>query len=74
VAIGGLAGAAFAGVLAKALVSLPVGGLVADAVRLFDPLAYAASLLCIVIACLLAASIPAIRAARTDPIATLREE
>jgi predicted permease len=74
VAIGGLAGAAFAGVLAKALVSLPVVGLVADAVRLFDPLAYAASLLCIVIACLLAASIPAIRAARTDPIAPLREE
>jgi putative ABC transport system permease protein len=74
VALGVVIGAAFAGALGNALISLPVTGQVAEAVRLFDPLAYGASLLCIVIACLLAASIPAVRAARVDPIATLREE
>jgi ABC-type antimicrobial peptide transport system permease subunit len=37
-------------------------------------MAYAASVLCIIAACLLAASIPALRAARIDPIATLRED
>lgn len=74
VALGVVTGAAFAGALANALISLPVAGQVAEAVRLFDPLAYGAGLLCIVIACLLAASIPAVRAARVDPIATLREE
>ncbi len=47
-----------------------IGGIV----DVFDPLAYAASLLCIVTACALAASIPALRAARIDPIATLRQE
>jgi ABC-type antimicrobial peptide transport system permease subunit len=37
-------------------------------------MAYAASLLVIVIACLLGASVPALRAARVDPIATLRND
>jgi ABC-type lipoprotein release transport system permease subunit len=36
--------------------------------------AYAASLLVIVTACILAASVPAVRAARLDPIATLRQD
>ncbi len=40
----------------------------------FDPMAYAASLLVIVTACVLAVSIPAVRAARIDPIATLRRD
>jgi hypothetical protein len=37
-------------------------------------LAYAVSLLVIVIACVTAASVPALRAARLDPIATLRND
>ena len=43
-------------------------------VRVTDPSAYAASLLVIVAACLLAAWIPATRAARLDPMRTLRQE
>jgi hypothetical protein len=37
-------------------------------------MAYTASLLVIVIACVLDASLPALRAARVDPIATLRND
>jgi ABC-type antimicrobial peptide transport system permease subunit len=37
-------------------------------------MAYAASLLVIVIACVLAAAVPALRAARVDPIAMLRND
>ena len=39
-----------------------------------DPVAYAASLIVIVAACLVAAWIPATRAARVDPMQTLRQE
>ena len=42
-------------------------------VRLFDPVAYGASLLCIVTACACAALIPALRAGRIDPVAALRQ-
>jgi len=42
-------------------------------VRLFDPVAYGASLLCIVTACVCAALIPALRAGRIDPVAALRQ-
>jgi ABC-type antimicrobial peptide transport system permease subunit len=48
----------------------PVGSVV----RLFDPVAYGASLLCIVTACAGAALIPALRAGRSDPVATLRQD
>lgn len=51
-----------------------LGSEIANTVRVFDPMAYAASLLVIVIACVLAASVPAWRAARVDPIATLRND
>jgi len=43
-------------------------------IKVFDPAAYATSLLIIVVSCLLAAAIPALRAARIDPIATLRQD
>jgi ABC-type lipoprotein release transport system permease subunit len=42
-------------------------------VHVTDPVAYAASLMVIVAACLLAAWIPATRAARIDPMQTLRQ-
>ena len=66
VAGGGLA-AALAIILTSAASDLSI-------VHVFDPAAYAASLLVIVTSCVLAASIPALRAARIDPIATLRKD
>ena len=51
---------------------MPVASLIRDIVHVFDPVAYAASLLVIITSCVLAASGPAFRAARLNPIATLR--
>jgi ABC-type antimicrobial peptide transport system permease subunit len=45
-----------------------------EIVHLLDPVAYAVSLLFIVIACVWGASIPARRAARIDPIVALRQD
>lgn len=47
---------------------------VAQIVHVTDPVAYAISLLLIVGACRLAASIPAARASRVDPMQTLRQD
>jgi predicted permease len=41
---------------------------------ILDPVAYMASLLVIVTSCMLAVSVPALRAARIDPIVTLRKD
>jgi hypothetical protein len=73
VGFGLLAGGGLAAALAIVLMSL-AGSEIANTVRVLDPLAYAASLLVIVIACVLGASVPALRAARVDPIATLRND
>jgi len=74
VGIGLIVGGGLAWGLATVLMSTPAASRIGNIVDVFDPLAYAASLLCIVTACVLAASIPALRAARIDPIATLRQE
>ena len=74
VAYGLLAGAVLAASLATLLLSLPFGALIAEIVRVTDPIAYLTSLVVIVAACLLAAWIPASRAARLDPMKTLRQE
>jgi len=74
VGIGLIAGAALAWVLATVLMTTPAAAQIGRIVNVFDLPAYAASLLCIVIACILAASLPAARAARIDPIATLRQD
>jgi predicted permease len=42
--------------------------------RIFDPLTFAVSVAFIIAACLLAAALPALRAARVDPIETLRRD
>jgi hypothetical protein len=73
VACGLVAGAGFAAALATVLMALPTGALT-DVVRVSDPIAYVASLIVIVAACLLAAWIPASRAARLDPMRTLRQD
>ena len=46
----------------------------AEIVHVLDPVAYAVSLLIIIAACLVAAAIPATRAARLDPTRALRQE
>ncbi len=74
VLLGLLAGAGLAAVLATVLLATPFGAFIGEIVRVTDPVAYAASLLLIITACLLAAWIPASRAARVDPMQSLRQE
>ncbi len=74
VGIGLAAGGGLAAALAILLMATPVAAEIGNLVRVFDPVAYGASLLVIVTSCVLAASLPALRAARIDPIATLRKD
>jgi predicted permease len=74
VAYGLLAGVGLAASLATILMAMPAGAMIAEIVHVTDPIAYGASLTVIVAACLLAAWIPARRAARLDPMRTLRQE
>jgi ABC-type antimicrobial peptide transport system permease subunit len=74
VLFGLLAGAALAASLATLVLGTEFGALISNIVHVTDPIAYLASLLVIVVACLFAAWIPASRAARVDPMKTLRQE
>jgi hypothetical protein len=74
VVYGLIAGAGCAGGLAAAVIATPVGAYISQIVHVTDPVAYASSLLVIIAACLLAAWIPAARAAKVDPMRTLRQE
>jgi hypothetical protein len=74
VGLGILVGAGFAGILGTVLLATPAAGLIGSTVRLFDPIAYAASLLCVVAACLCAALIPARRAGRIEPLSALKND
>ncbi len=74
VGFGLLAGASLALALATLLIAAPLAGAIAEVVHVTDPLAYAGSLLLIIAACLLAAAVPARRAARLDPMQTLRQD
>jgi hypothetical protein len=84
VVMGLVIGGGLAVALARLLMATPLAAISAplgatalqlnDIVRVFDPVAYAASLLCIIAACLPAALVPALRAARVDPLQSLREE
>jgi ABC-type antimicrobial peptide transport system permease subunit len=73
-ALGLAAGAGLAAALAIVLMETPDASEIGGWVHVFDPVAYAPSLLVIVISCVLAVSVPALRAARLDPIATLRQD
>jgi predicted permease len=68
-----IAGAALAAALAAAVLATPFGALISQIVHVTDPVAYLASLGLIVVVCLLAAWIPAARAAKVDPMRTLRQ-
>ncbi len=73
VGIGLLLGGGFAAALGGVLLATPAAEEIGAIVRLFDPIAYAASLTCIVVACTCACLIPALRAAQIDPACTLRQ-
>jgi len=68
-----LAGTAIAASLAIVLLTTPFGAFISPIVHVTDPLPYVGSIIVIVAACLFAAWIPATRAARLDPMQTLRE-
>ena len=74
ISLGLVAGGGIAAALAIVLMATPMASEIPDMVRVFDPVAYAASLLVIVTSCALAVSVPALRAARIDPMATLRKD
>ena len=73
VGIGLVGGGGLAAAVAIVLMSTPAASEIGSDINVFDPVAYAASLLVILTACVLAVSVPALRAARIDPIATLRK-
>jgi ABC-type antimicrobial peptide transport system permease subunit len=74
IAIGVLAGGGLAAAVATVLLATPLAEMMSTLVRPFDPLAYVVGLSVIVVTCLVAAFVPARRAARINPIATLRAD
>ena len=74
VGIGLAGGAGLAVALAIVLIATPEASEIGGVIDVFDPVAYAASALVIATACLIAVSVPTLRAARIDPIATLRKD
>ncbi len=74
VGIGLLLGGSLTAALGALLLVTPAAALIGSSVRLFDPLAYGAGLFWTVAACTSAALIPALRAARIDPVGALRED
>jgi predicted permease len=74
VGFGLLIGGGSAAGLAAVLLATPAAATIGELVHVLDPAAYAVSLLIIIAACLMAAAVPAIRAARLDPTRALRQE
>ena len=74
VGLGLAGGVGLAAAVAIVLTATPIAAEIGDWVDVLDPVAYAAGLLVIVTSCVLAVSVPALRAARIDPIATLRKD
>jgi putative ABC transport system permease protein len=74
VGIGLAVGGGLAAAVAIVLMTTPIAAEISGDINVFDPAAYGASLLVIVGSCALAVSVPALRAARIDPIATLRKD
>jgi predicted permease len=74
VGIGLSAGGGLAAAVAIGLMATPAASEIGDSVDVLDPVAYIASALVIITACLVAVSVPTLRAARIDPSATLRND
>jgi len=74
VGVGLVLGSSFPAAVGAALLATPLAEQIGQTVRLFDPLAYAGGLLCVVAACAFAALVPVLRAGRVDPIAALRQD
>lgn len=74
VAIGLLIGCTLTIGVSAALLATPAAEQIGSIVWLFDPVAYGASLLAIVMACASAALVPALRAGRLDPLVALRQD
>jgi predicted permease len=74
VIVGAAGGMLLAAGAAGALMATPIASEMGEIVQVLDPVAYASALLVIVAACGLAASVPALWAARVDPMVTLRSE
>jgi predicted permease len=74
VVFGLVAGAGLAATLTTVLLSTDLGAVISRIVYVADPIAYVASLIVIVAACVAAAWLPATRASRLDPMRALREE
>jgi len=60
--------------VSAALLATPAAEQIGAVVRLLDPVAYGASVVCIAAACAAAALLPALRAGRVNPLAALRQE
>jgi predicted permease len=74
VGIGLLVGALLAAGVAGALMASPLASEVGAVVRVFDPAAYAMGLVVIVLACMAASSVPALRAVHVNPSVMLRKD
>ena len=74
VGLGLVIGGGSAAGLGALLLATPAAASIGQIVRVFDPVAYAVSLLIIIAACMGAASIPATRAAHLDPTGALRQD
>jgi predicted permease len=74
VCVGLFIGGGSAAGLAALLLATPAAATIGEIVHVFDPAAYSVSLLIIIAACLVAAAVPATRAARLDPTLALRQE
>jgi ABC-type antimicrobial peptide transport system permease subunit len=74
VGIGLATGALLAAAVAGVLMASPLASEVKGIVNVFDPAAYASGLAVIVLACTLAASVPALRAVRVVPSVMLRKD
>ncbi|HKT81499.1 MAG TPA: FtsX-like permease family protein [Vicinamibacterales bacterium] len=74
VGVGLLAGGGLAAGLAAILTATPAASAIGGIVHVFDPVAYGSSVLVIILASILAALVPAVRAARPHPVATLRND
>ncbi len=74
VGAGLITGGGLAAALGIVLMATPAASGIGEIVHVFDPVAYTSSLLFIVTACILAALIPALRAAHVDPVASLKQD